>query len=60
MIQADCPEDVSTYVHRVGRTARYKSKGNGLLFITPQEIEFVKYLERAEIPAKKINASSKV
>lgn len=25
VLQADCPEDVATYIHRVGRTARYMS-----------------------------------
>lgn len=23
VVQADCPEDVAGYIHRVGRTARY-------------------------------------
>ena len=23
VVQADCPEDVAMYIHRVGRTARY-------------------------------------
>lgn len=23
VLQADCPEDVATYIHRAGRTARY-------------------------------------
>jgi ATP-dependent RNA helicase DDX10/DBP4 len=25
VVQADCPEDVDAYIHRVGRTARYVS-----------------------------------
>jgi len=25
VVQADCPEDVPSYIHRVGRTARYTS-----------------------------------
>lgn len=37
VIQVDAPEDVDTYVHRVGRTARYQSKGNSLLFTLPSE-----------------------
>lgn len=37
VIQIDAPEDVDTYVHRVGRTARYQSKGNSLLFALPSE-----------------------
>jgi len=41
IVQMDCPEDTTTYIHRVGRTARYKSNGKSLIFITPQEIKFV-------------------
>ncbi|PWN25246.1 DEAD-domain-containing protein [Jaminaea rosea] len=37
VIQVDAPEDADTYVHRVGRTARYQSKGNSLLFALPSE-----------------------
>lgn len=37
VIQFDCPDSLSTYIHRVGRTARYNSDGNALLFLTPQE-----------------------
>jgi ATP-dependent RNA helicase DDX10/DBP4 len=41
VIQLDAPEDKNTYIHRVGRTARYKSKGNALLFLLPSERAFV-------------------
>ena len=27
VLQVDCPEDVASYIHRVGRTARYTSGG---------------------------------
>jgi ATP-dependent RNA helicase DDX10/DBP4 len=37
VIQLDCPEDSATYVHRVGRTARYQRKGSALLFLLPSE-----------------------
>ncbi len=37
VVQYDVAEDVDTYIHRVGRTARYKAKGNALLFLTPAE-----------------------
>lgn len=39
VVQLDCPEDVDTYVHRVGRTARYNSKGKALLMLLPSEQE---------------------
>ena len=37
--QADCPEDVPAYIHRVGRTARYTHAGRGLLLLLPSERE---------------------
>ncbi|KAN0062521.1 ATP-dependent RNA helicase dbp4 [Thecaphora frezii] len=37
VIQLDVPEDTDTYIHRVGRTARYNAKGNSLLFVLPSE-----------------------
>lgn len=41
VIQYDCPEDINTYIHRVGRSARHKAKGNALLFLLPSEKAFV-------------------
>ncbi|KAJ7628689.1 ATP-dependent RNA helicase dbp-4 [Roridomyces roridus] len=42
VLQVDAPEDVETYIHRVGRTARYQSKGKALLFLMPSEEEGMK------------------
>jgi len=42
VLQVDAPEDVETYIHRVGRTARYESKGRALLFLMPSEEEGMK------------------
>jgi len=42
VVQLDAPEDVETYIHRVGRTARYESKGKGLLVLCPSEEEGMK------------------
>ena len=39
VLQLDVPEDADTYIHRVGRTARYESAGKGLLFLLPSEEE---------------------
>ncbi|KNC85422.1 hypothetical protein SARC_02374 [Sphaeroforma arctica JP610] len=39
VIQMDCPEDVATYIHRSGRTARYKADGKALLMLLPSEEE---------------------
>jgi len=42
VVQVDAPEDAETYIHRVGRTARYESKGKALLFLLPSEEEGMK------------------
>ena len=45
VIQADAPEDVDTYVHRAGRTARFNASGNALLLLIPSEVKMVELLE---------------
>ncbi|KAM7213003.1 P-loop containing nucleoside triphosphate hydrolase protein [Rhypophila decipiens] len=56
VIQVDCPEDAETYIHRVGRTARYDRKGRAVLFLDPSEEEgFVKRLEHKKVPIKRVN-----
>ena len=59
VVQADCPEDVATYIHRVGRTARYTAAGKGLLILTPGESEFMNELEKAKVPLKPIKLNPK-
>jgi len=50
----DCPEDVNTYVHRIGRTARYKQKGKSILFLDPSESKFCDKLKEVNIHVHKI------
>lgn len=60
VIQVDCPEDVDTYIHRVGRTARYNREGRGVLFLAPSEEEgMLKRLESKRVPIEIINARQK-
>ncbi|GKU03307.1 unnamed protein product [Fusarium langsethiae] len=60
VIQADCPEDVDTYIHRVGRTARYQSNGRAVLFLDPsEEPGMLKKLELKKIPIQKVNVKEK-
>ncbi|CAG9772358.1 unnamed protein product [Ceutorhynchus assimilis] len=54
VVQADCPEDVETYIHRVGRTARYYKGGESLLLLLPSELKMVEYLQEKKIPIEKI------
>lgn len=55
VVQLDAPEDVETYIHRVGRTARYESKGKGLLMLCPSEEEgMTAVLEKKGLEVNKI------
>ncbi|KKF93034.1 ATP-dependent RNA helicase dbp-4 [Ceratocystis platani] len=60
VVQVDCPEDADTYIHRVGRTARYESVGKAIMFLDPSEEEgFMKRLEHKKIPIQKVHAKEK-
>ncbi len=60
VIQLDCPEDADTYIHRVGRTARYERNGRAVLFLEPSEEEgTLKRLEQRKVPIEKINVRQK-
>lgn len=54
VIQFDCPEDGDTYIHRVGRTARNRSKGHGLLFLLPSELGMIEELKTKRVTPKKV------
>ncbi|PON86539.1 DEAD-box ATP-dependent RNA helicase [Trema orientale] len=48
------------YIHRVGRTARGEgAKGNALLFLIPEELQFLRYLKEAKVPVKEYEFSEK-
>ncbi|KAI0409000.1 ATP-dependent RNA helicase DBP4 [Xylaria palmicola] len=56
VVQVDAPEDVDTYIHRVGRTARFNKDGKAVLFLDPSEEEgMMKRLESKKIPIKRVN-----
>ncbi|SLM40214.1 atp-dependent rna helicase dbp4 [Lasallia pustulata] len=60
VIQLDCPEDADTYIHRVGRTARYERNGRAVLFLDPTKEEgMLKRLEQKKVPIEKINVRQK-
>ncbi|EIN14558.1 DEAD-domain-containing protein [Punctularia strigosozonata HHB-11173 SS5] len=55
VVQVDAPEDADTYVHRVGRTARYESEGKALLVLCPSEEEgMLRLLESKGLQVAKI------
>lgn len=39
VVQMDCPEDVNQYIHRAGRSARNRKRGECLLVLMPNEVE---------------------
>lgn len=56
VVQLDCPEDADTYIHRVGRTARYQRGGRAVLFLDPAEEEgMLTRLSKAKVPIERIN-----
>ena len=60
VIQVDCPEDADTYIHRVGRTARFERDGKAVLFLEPSEEEgMLRRLEHRRIPIERINIRAK-
>ncbi|MBA0625406.1 hypothetical protein Godav_010606 [Gossypium davidsonii] len=59
VVQVDCPEDVASYIHRVGRTARYLSGGRSVLFLTPSEMKMLEKLQAAKVPIQFIKANTK-
>ncbi|XP_022888426.1 DEAD-box ATP-dependent RNA helicase 32 isoform X1 [Olea europaea var. sylvestris] len=59
VVQVDCPEDVDTYIHRVGRTARYLSGGRAVLFLMPSETKMVDKLQEKKIPIRSTKANVK-
>lgn len=54
VVHMDCPEDVNTYIHRSGRTARLENGGNSLLVLLPNEEKFIDQLKEKKIPITQI------
>ena len=60
VIQLDCPEDADTYIHRVGRTARYERDGRAVLFLEPSEEDgMLKRLAQKRVSLERINVRDK-
>jgi len=51
VINFDVPEDVETYVHRIGRTARAGRAGTAITFVGQYDLEVFDVLQRAIGPA---------
>ncbi|XP_059441273.1 DEAD-box ATP-dependent RNA helicase 27-like [Corylus avellana] len=60
IVQYDPPDEPKEYIHRVGRTARGEgAKGNALLFLIPEELQFIRYLKAAKVPVKEYEFDQK-
>ena len=60
VVQVDCPEDADTYIHRVGRTARYERDGKAVLFLDPTEKDgMLNRLKTRKIPIEEISVRAK-
>ena len=46
VINFDLPNDVETYVHRIGRTARAGRKGTAIAFVTPKERRKLRFMQK--------------
>lgn len=46
VINFDLPNDVETYVHRIGRTARAGRKGTAIAFVTPKESRKIRFMQK--------------
>ena len=46
VINFDIPKDVSTYIHRIGRSGRWGRKGIGINFITKRDWKKLKEIEQ--------------
>lgn len=53
ILQYDPPLDPTEYIHRIGRTARAGRVGNSLLFLSPEEVQFIAYLKKFDIHLEK-------
>ncbi|MEN2497509.1 MAG: hypothetical protein MHMPM18_001883 [Marteilia pararefringens] len=59
VLQLDCPEDLETYIHRSGRTARYNSAGNSLTLFIEHELDIMlDILEKGKIKLKEIKMNT--
>lgn len=49
IVQYDPPQDPSTFVHRVGRTARMGRTGKALVMLLPHETPYVDFLRLRKV-----------
>lgn len=61
VLQVDAPEDQDMYIHRVGRTARFRKEGQAIMLLDPQEEHCVRKWDlKTPIQKKSINPTKTV
>src|SRR5690606_28466665 len=63
VINYDLPEQVETYVHRIGRTGRAGKSGEAIALVSPREFRTLRQIERvtrAQIEAKRLPSQDDV
>lgn len=45
VVQYDPPVDPHTFIHRIGRTARMGRQGTSVVFLMPQELEYIAFMK---------------
>lgn len=55
VIQYDPPVDPNTFIHRIGRTARMGRSGESVVFLMPQELEYVNFMRLQNVPLQALD-----
>jgi ATP-dependent RNA helicase DDX10/DBP4 len=54
VVMLDCPDNVESYVHKIGRTARFTHSGKSLIFVAKSEQKFIDNLKEKKIVIHKL------
>ncbi|KAG5492823.1 hypothetical protein JKF63_01403 [Porcisia hertigi] len=55
VVQYDPPVDPNTFIHRIGRTARMGRSGQSVVFLMPQELEYVNFMRLQNVPLQALD-----
>ncbi|KAK7200834.1 ATP-dependent RNA helicase [Novymonas esmeraldas] len=55
VVQYDPPVDPNTFIHRIGRTARMGRSGESVVFLMPQELEYVNFMRLQNVPLQALD-----
>eukprot|EP00164_Ancoracysta_twista_P012085 GFYU01018859.1.p1 GENE.GFYU01018859.1~~GFYU01018859.1.p1 ORF type:complete len:704 (+),score=203.94 GFYU01018859.1:145-2256(+) len=58
IIQYDPPQDPSYFVHRIGRTARMGKSGSSIVYINPNEADYIEFLAVRKVPIEEMQPTA--